>query len=306
MNRTAIESLVKAGAFDSLGGRRAQQLAAIDRALQSGASAAADRRSGQMGLFGDEEETPQSAMLALPEVPEWEPRERLAKEKEVLGFYLSSHPLAEHEATLAAYCTHTAVEAATLKHRTEVMLGGMISSIKYSHTKNPKPGNPSRYAMFDLEDTAGMMRCIVWPEQFAQYSELIEADAIRVLRGAIDKRPGSEEANLIVNEVLTLEALPARYTRGVRVRIADDGQGPLKLERLHEIMRGYPGNCPLELQLQFADGSPGVVCTCNDFRVAINEEMTTRVKELVGADNFRLMAAVPSGNGGRNGKRGGA
>ena len=85
------------------------------------------------------------------------------------------------------------------------MLGGMLSAIKFSHTKNPKPGSPSRYAMFDLEDTEGMMRCIVWPDQFVHYEELIKPDAIVVVRGAIDKRPGSEEANLIVNEIIPLE-----------------------------------------------------------------------------------------------------
>ena len=109
-----------------------------------------------MGLFGgDDDDQPDAGSTNLPDVPAWDERERLAKEKEVLGFYLSSHPLAEHEKTLAAYCSHTTVEAAELKHRTEVMLGGMLSSIKFSHTKNPKPGSPSRYAMFDLEDTDG-------------------------------------------------------------------------------------------------------------------------------------------------------
>ena len=201
VNRTAIESLVKAGAFDSLGGRRSQWFATIDRALQAGASAAADRRSGQKGLFDDdEEETVETVVKDLPDVPEWEQKDRLAKEKEVLGFYLSSHPLAEHAKKLQAYCSHTTVEAAALKHRSEVMIGGMIASIKHSHTKNPKPGSPSRYAMFDLEDTEGIMRCICWPEQFAQFGDLIQADTICVLRGAIDKRPGSEEANLIINE----------------------------------------------------------------------------------------------------------
>ena len=157
-----------------------------------------------------------AAVADLPDVPEWEPRDRLAKEKEVLGFYLTSHPLAEHEKTLAAYCSHTTAEAAALKHRTEVMLGGMISAIKLAHTKNPKPGSPSRYAMFDLEDTAGIIRCILWPEQFVQYGELVEADAIRVVRGAIDKRPGSDEANLIVNEIIALEDLGRAHPQRAR------------------------------------------------------------------------------------------
>ncbi len=163
----------------------------------------------------------------------------------MLGFYLTSHPLAEHAKKLTAYCSHTTVEAAALKHREKVMLGGMIASIKHSHTKNPKPGSPSRYAMFDLEDTEGIMRCICWPEQFAQFGELIQPDAICVLGGAIDKRPGSEEANFIVNEVIPLGDLEARYTRGIRIRLIEETHGVKKLEMLHEILRGYRGEVPL-------------------------------------------------------------
>jgi DNA polymerase-3 subunit alpha len=293
VNRGAIESLVKAGAFDSLGGHRAQWFACIDRALQAGSAAAADRRSGQMGLFGDdEEETADAVARDLPIVPPWDPRESLAKEKEVLGYYLTSHPLAEHQQKLQAYCSHTTTQAALLKNRTEVMLGGMIAAIKHSHTKNPKPGAPSKYAMFDLEDTDGMMRCICWPEQFAQFGKLIEADAICVLRGAIDKREGSEEANFIVNEVIPLSELEARYTRGIRVRLYEETHGVKKLEMLYEILRGYPGECQFELMLCLADGRR-LSCRCDNFRVANNPEMKNRVEELLGADNIRLITKSP-------------
>jgi len=294
VNRSTLETLIKAGAFDSLRARRAQLFAAVDRAIQSGAAAAADRRSGQMGLFGDDEdETPEAAQANLPDVPEWEERDKLAKEKEVLGFYLSSHPLAEHAQTFSTYCSHTTAEAAALGNRTEVMLGGMLASIKNSHTKNPKPGSPSRYAMFDLEDTDGIMRCIVWPEQFAQFGELVQPDAIVVVRGAVDKRPGSEEANLIVNEIIPLKDLAARYTRGVRIRIIEETHGQQKLEQLHEILRGYPGRCELQLVLCLSDGSR-VDCTCDEFRVAISAEMRSRVDDLLGPGNFRLLTAAPA------------
>ncbi len=226
-------------------------------------------------------------------MPAWDERERLAKEKEVLGFYLSSHPLAEHQKTLTAYCSHTTVEAAELTHRTEVVLGGMLSAIKFAHTKNPKPGSPSRYAMFDLEDTEGIMRCIVWPDQFVNYEGLIKADAIVVVRGAVDKRPGSEEANLIVNEIVALEDLPSRYTRGVMIRVLEDGHGLQKLDQLHEILRGYPGNCELQLMLCLADGSR-VACKCDRMSVAVNSEMRDRVDQLLGSGNFRLLTAPPS------------
>ncbi|MEX0612245.1 MAG: DNA polymerase III subunit alpha, partial [Pirellulales bacterium] len=107
--RATIETLVKAGALDSLHARRSQLMAAIDRAMQCGAAVLADRRSGQRGLFqdADSEDSPSAASASLPDLPELGEKERLAMEKEVLGFYLTSHPLAEHERTLRTYCTHT-------------------------------------------------------------------------------------------------------------------------------------------------------------------------------------------------------
>lgn len=166
-------------------------MAVLDRALQSGAAAAADRRSGQKGLFGDEDEEEQAATLAaLPEVPPWNEKESLTQEKEVLGYYLSSHPLAEFEQSLRTFCTHTGKTIGNLAHRDEVLLGGMIAAIKFSHTKNPRPGSVhTKYAMWDLEDLDGITRCILWPEQFATCGQRTVADAILAVRGKIDRRP---------------------------------------------------------------------------------------------------------------------
>lgn len=305
VNRTAIESLIKAGAFDSLGGRRAQWFAVIDKAFQAGAAAASDRRRGQKSLFGGDEDegedaSQQAAHAPLPDLPEWEPQDRLAKEKEVLGFYLSSHPLAQHAAFLKTYCSHTTVDAAKLAHRTEATLGGMLASIKLSNTKNPRPGSPSRYAMFDLEDMDGMMRCILWPDQFVQFGELVRADAVLGVIGVIDKRPGSEEANFIVNELLPLEELAVRYTRGVRVRLSEEKHGLRGVEQLYEILRGYPGACSVQLVIALADGVV-VPCNCENLKVEINNEMRNRVEELLGPGNFAVQAAPRTAGPPRNG-----
>jgi DNA polymerase-3 subunit alpha len=299
VNRTAIESLVKAGAFDSLASNRAQLFQGIDRALQAGAAAAADRRCGQLALFGDEEEPTQiSAVAGLPDVPEWEHRDKLAKEKEVLGFYRSSHPLAEHQATLGAFCSHTTTQAAKLAHRAEVTLGGMISSIKLSHTKNPRPGSPSRYAMFDLEDTEGVIRCILWPEPFQHFGELVQPDAILAVVGVIDKR-GGDEANLIVNELIPLEELASRRTKSVVLRVHEEAHGVSGLERLYEILRAYPGSCDVELVVMLADGTQ-VKCRCQRPRVEPSPELRARVADLLGPENVRFVAAArANGNGSR-------
>jgi DNA polymerase-3 subunit alpha len=296
INKSTIETLIKAGAFDCFGARRSQLSAVLERAIQSGASLHADRKSGQKGLFDmmEEEAGSPAASVSLPYLPEWEDRERLAAEKEVLGFYLSSHPLAEHEKTLATFCSHTTTELGALAHRSEIIIGGMISSIKFSQTKNPRPGSThTRYAMFDLEDMNGAMRCILWPEEFANHGHLVEADATLVVRGAVDRRPGSEEANVVVNELIPLAELPTRFTRGMMIRVNEAQHAERGLVDLFEILRGYPGNCELQLVVCLADGCR-VFMKSDKVRVELNSEMRSRIDALLGPGNVKLIAAPPT------------
>jgi DNA polymerase-3 subunit alpha len=303
-NRSSIETLIKAGALDSFGARRSQLLAVLDRALQSGAAALADRRSGQKSLFGGfDEPEEQTIAVPLPDIAELDERERLLMEKDVLGFYLSSHPLAEHQKTLATYCSHTTADVADLRDRAEVVLGGMLSAIKTAHTRNPRPGAPSKYANFDLEDMEGSIRCIIWPEQFAQFGDLVQPDAIILIRGAIDRR-GGDEANLFVNELIPLEQLDSRYTSGLIIRVDEQTHGSDSLPKIHEIVRGYPGDRELQLILCLEDGSR-VFLKSHRLRIDICAELRSRLDDLLGRGNLQVIAARPAAtNGGRkNGAR---
>jgi DNA polymerase-3 subunit alpha len=302
--RATIETLVKAGACDSLGARRSQLMSAIDRAMQSGAAVLADRRSGQRGLFQEaENDGAESAKVALPELPEFVEKERLAMEKEVLGFYLSSHPLAEFEHTLRTFCTHTSTQLTKVEARSEVLLGGMLAAIKFSHTKNPRAGSMhTKYAMWDLEDLDGLVRCIMWPEQFAEFGHLVKADAILALRATLDRRPGGDEVNLIVQELFPLDELRERFANGVVIRVREEEHGIEVLAMLREIVRGYPGNKPLKLRLELTDGAC-VMLDCPKSGVTLDPELRRRVDELLGSGNFRLMAGsrtpAPAATNGR-------
>ena len=172
----------------------------------------------------------------------------------MLGFYLTSHPLAEHEQTLATYCSHTHVEAAELKHRTEVMLGGMLSAIKFSHTKNPKPGSPTATRCSTSKTATASCAASSGPSSSPHYGELVKPDAILVVRGAIDQRPGSEEANLIVNELIPLDDLPARYTRGVMIRVREDEHGRSRLDSSTKSSAAIPATRRCGCRLDLADG----------------------------------------------------
>src|SRR5690606_15724912 len=112
---------------------------------------------------------------------------------------------------------------------------------------------------WDLEDLDGIVRCIMWPEQFAQFGEHVVADAIVGMTAVVDRRPGAEEVNLIINELMPIESLTERYTSGLSVRVDEERHGVEKLGMLHEIVRGYPGTKSLRLVLALSDGSTAFV-----------------------------------------------
>jgi DNA polymerase-3 subunit alpha len=306
--RAALETLIKAGAMDCFKATRKQLMTALERAMQAGAAALSDRRSGQKNLFGgfdeDDGKDKKAATATLPDCGEFEERERLAMEKEVLGYYLSSHPLSEYAAMLSEFCSHTTDKLVDLPDRMEVFLGGMLSSIKITNTKNSRPGAPTRYAMFDLEDTAGAIRCILWPDDFVNFGQLVQPDAILVARGVLDRR-GGDEANLIVNELIPISELSARYTTGMVVRVDETRHGPEMLTKIREVVRGYPGQRDLELLLQLRDGCR-VRLKANSVRLDITQELQRRLDELLGPGNVRRITSPPkpSAGGGNGGGRG--
>jgi DNA polymerase-3 subunit alpha len=302
-NRATIETLIKAGTMDGFGARRSQLLASIDRAMQSGAAALADRRTGQRSLFGDLQPEEAKPAIHLPDLPELDERERLMMEREVLGFYRSSHPLAEFEEKLAQFCTHTTADISHLPERAEVILGGMLASIKLAHVKKVRPGvTATKYANFDLEDKSGAIRCILWPDDFVTFGELVQADSVLAVRGVIDRRSG-DEANLIVNELIPLDQIDSRYTSGLVICVDERNADSGTLKTLHEIIRGYPGDRDLFFLFSLADGSR-VQLKSQRLKIDIHAELRRRVDDLLGPGHTRSVMSPPATNGGqRTGRR---
>jgi DNA polymerase-3 subunit alpha len=299
-NKATVETLIKAGAFDSFGAKRAQLIGVLERAMQSAAARLADKRAGQKSLFAGFDDEPEVAKtIDLPDIEEWPERERLLAEKEVLGFYLTSHPLAEHEKSLKLYCSHTTSQLSELADRADVLVGGMLSSLKTAHVRKQRDEHANtKYVNFDLEDMDGAVRCIMWPDEYAVYGEVCKPDAIVVARATVDRRGGGDEINLVINELIPLASLDSRFTRGVRVRLDERQHGEAALQQLREILRCYPGTCDVQLVLQLADGARVELQTKN-IQVAAEMEMRQRVEDLVGADNFRLIISSPNGRRGR-------
>ncbi len=293
--RSSIDSLLKAGAFDCFDGFRSQIEALVDRAIQGGQTKAADRKSGQLSLFGndDVEEDPAEAAVALPDIPEWDEKVRLAAEKEVLGYYLSSHPLAQFQEKLRQFCSHGTTNLEHVKDREEVFMGGMIASVKLSNVKRVREeGAPTRYAMFDLEDVDGAIRCIIWPTEFAVCGSLVQTDSVVIIRGVLDRR-GGDEANLVVNQLIPIEGLDEKFTTGVRLHLDEEIHGVEGIEKAYEIVRGYPGELPLELMVRLQDGQ---IVRGNSKRLKLlrSEEMQKRIDSLLGSGFLQYLIDKPT------------
>lgn len=294
--RSSIESLIKAGAFDCFGADRAQLMAVLERAIQGGQAAAADRKSGQMSLFGndeEEEESEESVSLELPDVPAWEEKIKLAFEKEVLGFYLSSHPLAPFQEKLNQFTSHGTGNLEHVKDREEVFMGGMIAAVKLANVKRVREeGAPTRYAMFDLEDVDGAIRCIMWPTEFATFGSLVRGDSVVIIRGVLDRR-GGDEANLVVNQLIPIEGMDEKFTTGVRLHLDQEKHGIEGVESAYEIIRGYPGDLPLELMFRLHDGQIVRAKTAR-IRLERSEEMQRRIDEKFGTGFLQFLIDKPT------------
>ncbi|HVL14636.1 MAG TPA: DNA polymerase III subunit alpha, partial [Gemmata sp.] len=209
VQKAAVVRMVQAGAFDTFG-RRAAHYAAVDKAYQTADERAADRRRGQksfLDLFesGDDANGDgRGADHGLPDVAEWPETEKLKFEKEALDFYMSSHPLAQHDEQLRRFRTHECGELAKGKNGTEARVGGMIVELQV-RTANKGRNMGRKYATFRVEDFTGTVRCIMWSDEYARFQELTTADAVHLFEGTLNWSEGRAEPDFQVKKVLTIE-----------------------------------------------------------------------------------------------------
>ncbi len=254
VTRGTMEALVKCGAFSSLKATRAQLLAILDRAVEMGQQSQQDKRMGQLSMFGAAGGTSRPADV-LPNLEEFPSAELLKFEKELLGFYVTDHPLTEHQAALASYATATTREAENLSEGSEVTIGGMINKVKRAITKNGRSaGQPM--AILTLEDLDGQIEATIFAESLAEISKRhpksVAAGEIVFLRGKVDKR--RETPGMIVNDLIPISDSMSRLTRWVKVEI-DRVEGAAEvLRQLKPVLTKHKGNCQTFLSVP-ANGS---------------------------------------------------
>jgi DNA polymerase-3 subunit alpha len=289
VNRAAMERLVKAGAFDCLGAHRAQLLHVLPRALQAASERQNDRRVGQLSLFetvgGDAPAATALAADDLPAVPAWPETEKLKYEKEVLDFYFSSHPLAQMEKDLRRYATYTTEQVKGLAADQPVTLAGMLSGVRFKHTKKARNGN-SRFAAFKLEDFAGSAECVVWPDDLLRCKDVVVEDAVCIVQGTVKR--DREEPLLVLNRILTLEQARREMATGLYLLLKLGVHSPLDIDALARVLRQTPGNCPVYLTVRDPAGRKSVLKLGRDFGINPATYAKHELEAILGPDSVRL------------------
>ncbi|MSQ93516.1 MAG: DNA polymerase III subunit alpha [Gemmataceae bacterium] len=255
--KSGIERLIKVGVFDCTGAKRAQAWDALAGALQAATQSQDDRKHGQMNLFesfdGGNGESQKSANEGLRNVPEWPPLEKLKYEKESLDFYISSHPLGQYEEPLRRFSSHAAATLKACEPNQEVFLGGMLTVVRLMNTKKARNGN-SRYARFKLEDFSGAAECVMWPEDYAKYKDLVEEDKICFVTAVVERK--TDEPTLQVTRIVSMEAGQLERTTGLvlLMDLTDNDQEDVrKMEAIRVVLQRARGNLPVFLHIR--DGS---------------------------------------------------
>ncbi|MBX3452526.1 MAG: DNA polymerase III subunit alpha [Planctomycetaceae bacterium] len=302
LTKSVVEILVKAGGLDSLGAKRESLFAAVERAVQGAASRHRDKQRGQKNLFGgdEEDEAPGKAVVveSLPDVPEWPHREKLNFEKEALGFYLTSHPLTEYGEQLSTYSTHTAKQLHDIENET-VVLGGMVSSIKRAATKKPSRNGHSRYVMFDFEDPSGVVRCIMWPEEFNRLGKKVETESLRFLRGRVEKR--GREPNVVVDAMWTLEEAEREFTSQVFIKFQKGLHDERSVTHVRDLLAQYPGKVDVVVVVDTVDEANGdsrvrfISQKPLASKVTCSKEFRRDLARVLGSGNIKCVAEVKRG-----------
>jgi DNA polymerase-3 subunit alpha len=289
VNKRVLESLIKAGALDSIEpgttparGRRAKLFAAVDRAIENGGRHQRDRDKGQNQLFGggEGEDDGPSPGVKLPDVPPWTEAQQLAFEKEALGLYMSGHPLEGFADDLKIFGARrvgdlTASEA-------DIWVGGIVSGLRPLKTRKG-----DRMAVFMLDDIAGNVEVVVFPETFAKHASIIEADAMLLVRGKFEK--DDESARLVATELLPIAALRERTTREVAIHLAVPPHGRPTFEALAELLARHRGDRKVFLELDVkGKEKPLRVRSEVAQRVKPSERLVTEVEQLCGAGSVEL------------------
>ena len=284
-NKRVLEALVAAGACDRLGGHRAQLFAAVDSVLAEAGVAQAEHAAGQATLFGGEAATAHPP-APLPQVPEWSEAERLAREKELVGFFVTGHPLNRYAAEAAVLGTHTTADLGRWTDG-QLTVAAVVTAVKRQIARR----SGAEWARLVIEDFHGSAEVIVFPEAWARLAKAIVPDGAFLLSGGYSPRDrNEEEARLVVEDAKPLAEMAAGGCVGLALRWRAGEVPPGTARAAAALCRAHPGAAPVYVDWSEDDGDP-LRFRSRSMRVAIDEDLLSALRALLGEGAVNLVKA---------------
>jgi DNA polymerase III subunit alpha len=287
LNKRVLESLIKSGAMDSLG-RRAQLMATLDKAMEQAQKAQRDAESGQHGLFGvfQQEETG-AQNDRLPDVPDWDEHTRLAAEKEILGFFITGHPLEKYKdklLDLQALNTQeiSAMDRSTGKDET-IVTAGIISNVRVLKSKRG-----DFYAQATLEDMAGSLDLIVFPEAYKRIGEKVKLEVPVLVKAGVRIEEGANP-KITASEIMPLEDAKVPLPRAIRIRIPLETSLETTVDDLHSLFLERKGEAKVLFDVE-RQGDFMVVMEADGYNVVPDRSFIARVEQLCGRGSVRIIS----------------
>jgi DNA polymerase-3 subunit alpha len=283
LNRRMIESLIRAGAMDSLQGTRAQLFAAVESAMEAGQRASRDRAFGQGGLFGGGDLQDEHPDPPLPDVPAWTPREAISGEKEMLGFYVTGHPLDSYPDKISELATHDTANLEGLTKNTEVAICGVLTGITKKRNKEQKP-----WAAMQLEDRNGSIEVMCFAKQYERLAQDIEEDRAVLVRGLVLPEE-SGPPKVSAQDIVPLEKAAVRLPSLISIRVWLGRNGVTdKAAALQELFQRKQGDTQVRLRLE----QPREFSVILDVPVKVrpDKEFRAGIEKICGADAIEELA----------------
>ncbi len=283
VNRSVLETLIKAGAFDSSGAMRRALVEVLDEAIQMGQAAQRDRASGQGSLFGGPAE---AAAAPPPRIgnAEWSDTEMLAYEKAALGLYITKHPLTQHADALRCFSTHEVGQLANLGDGQTVTLGGMIARLRTVAIKSGRNVG-KKMIILTFEDFSGSVEAVVFSEKLPEVQHLLKPDAVVFIEGTVDRR--REEPSVRVSDITPMEQAPRRLAQGVILRLQTTGAAPdpSVLREIEAACRATSGPTPLFFEIASPAGWVATVRARQHGGLDPSDEVLSKLRAAAGVDD---------------------
>jgi DNA polymerase-3 subunit alpha len=285
LNKRVIESLIKSGAMDDLG-RRSQLFAVVDRSMEHAQKMQRDAESGQHGLFGVfDDDKPAKASDQLPNVPDWDEHQRLAAEKEILGFFITGHPMEKYKDKLADFRALNTEDLKNMRLSTgkeEVYVGGVMCGVKVAKSKRG-----DMYALGTLEDMHGAVSFLCFSDNYKRLVEKLKLEVPVLVKGSI-RIEEEQPPKVMVSDIIPLETAVPKLPMKVRIKVPLESATEGMIDALHTIFGECQGKAKVLFDLEQV-GDFLVVMEAESYNVQADRVFVARVEELCGRGAVRAI-----------------